>query len=135
MKPKIVIGVLVIVAALVYLVVGGFKDTAVYYMTVKELYAEETMPLGEGVRISGYAVPESIDWNSEEIKLTFSLAEENDTLQVIYNGIMPDQLADAQQVVVEGTLENSGILTANKILLKCPSKYEVKENETYDRGY
>ena len=40
MKPKIVIGVLVIVAALVYLVIGGFKDTAVYYMTVKELYAE-----------------------------------------------------------------------------------------------
>lgn len=135
MKPKIVVGVLVIVAALIYLVIGGFKDTAVYYMTVKELYAEESMPLGEGVRISGYAVPESIVWNSDEIKLTFSLAEDGDTLNVVYNGIMPDQLADAQQIVVEGTLENSGVLTAHKILLKCPSKYEAKENETFDRGY
>lgn len=135
MKPKIVIGTVIIIAALVYLVVGGFKDSAVYYMTVKELYASEEKPFGQGVRISGYAVPESINWNAEEIKLSFALAEENDTLQVVYNGIMPDQLADAQQVVVEGTLENNGVLTANKILLKCPSKYEVEGEEKTNRGY
>ena len=135
MKPKIVIGVLVIVAALVYLVIGGFKDTAVYYMTVKELYAGETMPLGEGVRISGYAVPKTIEWNSDEIKLSFSLAEDSDTLKIVYNGIMPDQLAEAQQIVVEGKLDDSGVLMASKILLKCPSKYEVKDSKSYDRGY
>ena len=135
MKPKIVIGVLVIVAALVYLVVGGFKDTAVYYRTVKELYAEQSMPVGEGVRISGYVVPETINWDAENIKLSFSMAEEKDTLHVEYNGIMPDQLAEAQQIVVEGKLESGQLLKANNILLKCPSKYEVKETKTANRGY
>jgi cytochrome c-type biogenesis protein CcmE len=135
MKPKIVIGVLVIIAALVYLVVGGFKDTAVYYMTVKELYADQSMPVGEGVRISGYVVPETINWDAENIKLSFAMAEEQDTLNVEYSGIMPDQLAEAQQIVVEGKLESGKLLQANNILLKCPSKYEVKETEKTNRGY
>ena len=130
MKPKIVIGVLLIVGALAYLIIGGFQDTAVYYMTVPELYAKGDLPQNQGVRVSGYVVPESIQWDASAIKLDFAMAENGDTLLVTYNGIMPDQLGDAQQVVVEGLIGNSGVLTAEKIFLKCPSKYEEK-----DRGY
>ena len=134
MKPKIIVGTVLIIAALVYLIIGGFKETAIYYLTVPELYAKQPLPVGEGLRVSGYVVPETIDWNADEIKLTFAMAEGQDTLYVQYNGIMPDQLADAQQVVAEGKLDSSGVLLANKILLKCPSKYEV-EGQSGNRGY
>ena len=135
MKPKIVIGVVLIVTAIAYLIIGGLRDTSVYYMTIPELYAKTNIAPGEGLRITGYVIPSTIKWDAEKIELRFAMTENSDTLRVFYKGIMPDQLADAQQVVVEGALDQSRTMVANKILLKCPSKYEVKGQEPYNRGY
>jgi len=131
MKPKILIGVIIIVAALGYIIIGGIKETAVYYLTVSEFRADQDLQAGDGVRLSGYVVPESIQWNPEKIELNFALYEEADTINVYYKGVMPDQLADAQMVVTEGQLTESGSLVANKILLKCPSKYETASPEEH----
>lgn len=127
MKVKIVVGVLIIVAALIYLLISSYSDNALYYMTVKELGARGTIPAHEGLRINGTVAPSSIRWNADKIELRFKLAEGEDTLRVLYRGVAPDQLAEAQQVVVEGKLAAKGELVATKILLKCPSKYEVKK--------
>ncbi len=124
MKPKIIIGFVVILFALGFVIIGGLQETAVYYMTVPELHAK-SLPEGEGVRISGYVDPESVQWNAKDIELRFSMYEESDTLSVYYKGVIPDQIYDAQIVVAEGTLANDGSLVASKILLKCPSKYET----------
>jgi len=129
MKPKIVVGVLIMVAALIYLLVSSFSDSALYYMTVNELYAKATLPVNEGLRVNGYVVPASIRWDADKIELRFILAEGKDSLRVFYHGVAPDQLTEAQQVVVEGKIAGNGELVASKILLKCPSKYEVKKQE------
>jgi len=129
MKPKIVVGVLIIVAALVYLLISSFSDSALYYMTVKELCARGTIPKNEGLRVNGYVAPSSIRWDADKIELRFILAEGKDSLRVFYHGVSPDQLAEAQQVVVEGKMAANGELLATKILLKCPSKYEAKKQE------
>jgi len=129
MKPKIVIGLILIIGALIFLIMSGLKETAVYYVTISELKSQKQKPAGAGLRISGVVVPQSIHWNAEKILLTFTLVEGADSLQVQYNGTMPDQLADAQQVVTEGFLDDSGLFIAKKILAKCPSKYETKDAE------
>ena len=129
MKPKIVVGVIVIVAALIYLIVASFSDSTLYYLTVKELNAKGKIPADEGLRVNGYVVPSSIQWDPQKIELRFTLAEDRDSLRVFYRGVAPDQLADAQQAVVEGKIGPNGELVATKILLKCPSKYEAKKQE------
>jgi len=129
MKPKIVIGVLVIVAALVYLIAGSFGDNTLYYMTVKEMRAKGKIAPNEGLRVNGYVVPATIKWDPEKIELRFTIAEGPDSVRVYYKGVAPDQLADAQQAVVEGKLGVDGEIKATKILLKCPSKYEVKDEK------
>ncbi|MBN2410277.1 cytochrome c maturation protein CcmE [candidate division KSB1 bacterium] len=131
MKPKILIGVIIIVIALGYIIIGGIKETAVYYLTVSEFRANKDLKPGDGVRLSGYVVPSSIRWDPEKIELNFAMYEEADTINVFYKGVMPDQLADAQMVVTEGQLTESGTLLANKILLKCPSKYETASPEEH----
>ncbi len=125
MKPKIVIGTLVIVAALGWLIIGGMGDTTVYYLTVSELRAQPSIEPEKGYRVTGYVDTTSIQWDAQTIKLGFCMFEETDSLQVIYHGIAPDQLRDAQQVVVEGKFNAEGHFQANKLLLKCPSKYEA----------
>lgn len=133
MKPKIVIGVLIIVGALIYLLASGFQDNASYYLTVNELQAKTELTPEDGVRIQGYVDPASIEWDPDKIELYFKMNYEGDTVRVYYQGIKPDQLADAQQVVCEGHITESGDFTATKIMLKCPSKYEVESTEDSDR--
>lgn len=134
MKPKIIIGVVIIVAALAFLIFSGFEDNASYYLTVSELYAKEDITPDDGIRIHGYVNPETIIWDADAIHVYFDLFDQGDTLTVFYKGVKPDQLADAQQVVAEGHLRTDGIFEANKIMLKCPSKYEVDatENSRYN---
>lgn len=132
MKPKIIIGVVIIVGALAFLIFSGFEDNASYYLTVSELYAKDNITSQDGVRIHGYVDPETIIWNSNDIEVYFDLYEESDTIKVFYKGVKPDQLADAQQVVAEGHLRDDGVFEANKIMLKCPSKYEVDATDGQD---
>ena len=136
MKPKIVVGVVIIIAALVFLLVSGFKDNASYYLTVSELQAKTDLRPEDGVRIHGYVDPATIQWDPEAIELYFDLHDEGDTLRVYYKGVKPDQLADAQQVVAEGHLRADGVFYAKTIMLKCPSKYEVEtaEEERYEKA-
>ena len=133
MNPKIIIGVTVIVAALVYLIVASFQDNTLYYMTVGELYAQGRMPVDKGLRINGAVDPSSIQWNAQKIELLFTLTEGKDSLRVVYQGPAPDQLADGQQAVVEGKLDAGGVFHATKISLKCPSKYEAKRKDDAKR--
>ncbi len=136
MKPKIIIGVVIIVAALVYLLVSGFKDSSVYYMTVSEVLSKKSQIQGQGVRVSGYVNPATIDWDAKNIRVRFTMVEGSDSLRVYYDGVKPDQLADAQQVLAEGKLDADGTFHANKLLLKCPSKYEAKlEEDQAKRSY
>lgn len=125
MKPKIIVGVVIIVAALTYLIAGGLKDNASYYLSVSELHARTDLGPADGVRVHGLVDPSTIKWNPQNIELSFDLHDEGDTLRIYYKGVKPDQLADAQQVVLEGHLRADGVFDANKIMLKCPSKYEV----------
>lgn len=136
MKPKIIIGVVIIVAVLVYLLVSGFKDSSVYYMTVSEVLSKKSQIQGQGVRVSGYVNPATIDWDAKNIRVRFTMVEGSDSLRVYYDGVKPDQLADAQQVLAEGKLDADGTFHANKLLLKCPSKYEAKlEEDQAKRSY
>jgi len=127
MKPKIIVGMVIIVGALVVLITTGFNDSAVYYMTVSELKAQPQSNQ-RGLRVSGIVDTSSIDWDAENIELSFNLVEKADTLHLFYSGLLPDQLREAQQVVAEGRLRQDGVFEANKLLLKCPSKYEAKSN-------
>lgn len=131
MKPKIVIGITIIVAALAFLIISGVRDSSVYYMTVSEINAKKSNLQDEGVRVSGYVIPASILWDAENIQVRFTMIEGNDSLQVFYKGVKPDQLADAQQVLAEGKLTTDGSFHAYKLLLKCPSKYEAKLEEEH----
>ncbi|MBN1541296.1 cytochrome c maturation protein CcmE [candidate division KSB1 bacterium] len=135
MKPRIVVGIVIVIGALIYLIAGGLQETAVYYVTVSELFERSDLEQTRGLRISGTVVSESIVWKESEQCIRFAMEESGDTLHVVYRNIPPDQLADGQQVVVEGTWrKESGEFQAGKILLKCPSKYEIKKERAADNS-
>ena len=133
MNLEIFIGLIIIIGAASVLIFSGLQESFVYYTTISELEAKD-MPDERGIRVSGTLDPASIRWQPDSLELYFRVTENADTLDVYYQGAIPDQLGNAQVVVAEGRL-NGSTFNASKLLLKCPSKYETKSpSEHFNAG-
>ena len=80
---------------------------------------------------SGVQVKGLLDKNFSPVQtcdeFTFSLLDENtgETMRVKFDGIKPDQFDEAYHIVAVGKFNSSDeSFHAQKLLIKCPSKYE-----------
>ena len=80
---------------------------------------------------SGVQVKGLLDKNFSPVQtcdeFTFSLRDENtgETMRVKFDGIKPDQFDEAYHIVAVGKFDSSDeSFHAQKLLIKCPSKYE-----------
>lgn len=126
MNRKLIIGGIIILIVVAYLFWSGMKDSAVYFLTVDEFFAQMEQMEGKGTRINGEIVPGSIKWDASNLLLTFQLTDGKNVLNVRHKGVAPDTFQEGLSVVVEGKYEQ-GIFIATQIMTKCPSKYEAKK--------
>ncbi len=148
-RVKFLLGGLLILAAVVYLVASSTTASAQYFLTVDELKSKGDSILGKNLRISGAVIGESIQYDPQNMVLSFTVAHvpgDNEgieaagglakvlheavvdpnraRLQVVYYGPKPDLLRDEAQAIMTGSLGEDGIFYADELLLKCPTKYE-----------
>ena len=127
MQKKYYIGGFLIVAALGALLYTGFREGAVYYYTIGELMENSSSLVGKDIRVAGNVADGSIEWDAESLTLTFTMFDEEESLPVVYSGIVPDNFDEGREVVVGGKYDQNGIFSADSILTKCPSKYAPQE--------
>ena len=54
-------------------------------------------------------------------------------MAIHFHGVQPDQIArEGSSAIVEGTLGPNGVVDANNLLLKCPSRYEEGVDKEYE---
>ncbi len=127
-KPKFLVGMLVIVAAIIYLAVSSMIANAQYFLTVSELHAKGAPMINRAVRVSGIVVGDSIVYHADRLHLAFTVVDDLKTrshpLKVEYTGAKPDLMKDEAQAIMEGKLKPDGTFAASTLLLKCPTKYE-----------
>ncbi|MEO6025803.1 MAG: cytochrome c maturation protein CcmE [Candidatus Binatia bacterium] len=125
---RFIIGAAIIVAAVAYLVYTGIRETSVYYLTIDEFLTRREAVAGEGLRVAGRVGADSVAWNPATLDLKFRLAnfDDNDGVDVMYNGVLPDMFAEGRDVIVEGTYAHQGAFHARTLLTACPSKYEAE---------
>ena len=128
MKPYVKFGVLtaLIVGSLVWLALGGVKETQTYYKTIPELQKMGNSAQGQRLRVGGDVEPGSIVKAGSEV--TFLLHQDAHQLKVVYRGTdpLPDTFKGGAQALADGRLGSDGVFEANKIQAKCASKYEAK---------
>lgn len=149
MKPKFIIGGVMILAAVAYLIFSATTASAERFMTVDEMLAETPEIVGDSLRITGAVVGETIQYDADTLTLTFEIAhapadfqeiEEQGGLaevlfqavndptrqrvKVIYVGVKPDLLRGEAQAIMTGKLDENGVFHADELLLKCPTRYE-----------
>lgn len=131
---RVTLGIVVILAALIYFGFSGFQEGKAYYKTIGELQEMGDDAFEKRIRVAGIVSGNSI--KREGTKLTFQLEQEGLTLAVLYTGTspLPDTFKDGAEALCDGTYQADGSFEAHSIQAKCASKYEAEygtaENES-----
>lgn len=124
---KFLIGGVVVAAVIGILIVTSFSGSTSDYLTIAEVQALGPDQTRDS-RVAGAIVPNSVEWNTRELHLTFEIEDETGELAISYHGPQPDMLVDAVEAVVVGQYDvEQQVFTADELLMKCPSKYEEQE--------
>ena len=94
-----------------------------YYLTVSEVLAQDPQLSDMGVRVGGKVHEGSVNWDPKALKLSFVIEDDNTTLPVVYQGVVPDSFKQGEKVIIEGVYAD-GVFTASELMTTCPSKYE-----------
>ncbi|MBM4460566.1 MAG: cytochrome c maturation protein CcmE [Chloroflexi bacterium] len=128
---KFIVGGIVILLLIVYLISNAIATSGAYYRSVSEVVAQQEFLAGKNLRVSGDVVPGSITYNAAALDLNFKIADPKDAsklLAIRFHGVKPDQIdREGSSAIVEGSLRGDGVVEANSLMLKCPSRYEEYE--------
>ena len=118
------IGGVVAIIAFVAFGAGAFKSNLTPYVSFQQARATS-----DAVQVAGKLVRGSDSFDAASSSLTFSIQDEHgDVMRVAYKGLKPGNFNEATQVVAIGRYHR-GILEAEQLLVKCPSKYQGIEEK------
>jgi cytochrome c-type biogenesis protein CcmE len=119
MKPKIIIGGIVVIAGII-LGALNFLESNVEYADFST--AERT---NKKVQVKGEWIKDQpTNFDAEKVKFSFYMKDEaNRVSKVVLDGAKPNNFELATSVVAKGKYAN-GEFHASDVLTKCPSKYE-----------
>lgn len=124
-KRGLVATVVIAICAMVG-VTAAFMSSASPYVTV----AEAKTAKGESLHLAGQIDAKTLTDDRIHGKLSFVLIDKNgDRIQVVHTGEPVNNLGDVKQVVAIGHVEK-GVFVSEKMLVKCPTKYESDESKS-----
>lgn len=108
---------------------SAFKETLTPYVPYEKARKGDRM-----VQVAGALAKDSSSYVAAEESLYFTLQEPEtrETLRVRYKGLKPANFEDAISIVAIGRYDQTAQnFEADKLLVKCPSKYQGAEVKTY----
>jgi len=116
-------------AAALTLAFVGFGLTAFQKTLTPYLSFDEAKKARGVVQVMGALDKESDRYDSASEQLAFELVDPNGRrMPVVYRGVRPGNFKDAISIVAIGRYRE-GRIEAEKLLVKCPSKYQGAEVE------
>jgi cytochrome c-type biogenesis protein CcmE len=116
---------LAVLSVSVALVLGALNDAIVFFNSPSDV-VEKQIPPGSRIRLGGL-VKEGSVLKGENLQVNFAVTDGKNTIQVAYQGLLPDLFREGQGVVTEGTLDPAGTFKADNVLAKHDEKYMPKE--------
>ena len=114
-----------IVIAMVLVMSALSKNMNLFY-SPSELLNSEITP-GSIVRAGGMVASGSIEKSSDSLEVLFLITDFQNSLPVVYNGILPDLFSENAGVVVKGFLKEDGTFFAQEVLAKHDENYMPPE--------
>jgi cytochrome c-type biogenesis protein CcmE len=129
MKPRhkraaIVVGVLAAVGVAVALVLNAFNSNLVFFYTPTQIAAKEA-PQGRTFRIGGLVQSGTVQ--REGVTVRFVVTDTAKSVNVKYDGVLPDLFKEGKGVVAQGQLGADGTFVAREVLAKHDENYMPPE--------
>lgn len=118
---KLAIGLAVIAVAIGAVAYTGIRSATIFYLTPTELAARPQLRTAH-LRLAGRVVPGSVTRADGRV-VGFRITDGTTTVDVRYNGPLPDLFAEGREVLVEGRLEGT-VLASDRVMTTHPTEYK-----------
>jgi len=129
-------GILIICAALGFLIYQGISNNVVYFLYPHELLAKGAAADGQSFRLGGQIRPGSKHFDAATQILRFVLQDPRASVPIVSHGVPPRMFAYAVGVVVEGTyahhtFEATNLMIKHSSTYRAPPAGHVPKNDNY----
>ncbi len=133
-RTRLLVATGVIVAVFVVGVIFLVQRQGAYYRQVSDLTTGQYD--GKNVKVGGRVLDGTIERDTTGVHFTIEdLTGKTDTVKVLYSGQMPGTFDAGVDVVVIGKYaSNGGLITAEQLQTKCPSKYKGQASPAAQSG-
>ena len=115
------------VALATFFVLKALDEKIVFFYTPSKLFEKEEDKM-QYIRVGGLVKEKSINFSDDGLKVNFMITDKKKTVNVIFEGILPDLFRENQGVVAEGMFnKEKKIFLAEKVLAKHDEKYMPPE--------
>lgn len=114
-----------VLAMAAVLVLFALNERITFFNSPSDIAAGNASP-GERIRLGGLVEEGSVIRDQGSL-VKFAITDLGSTVNVVFDGILPDLFREGQGVVTEGSLDDSGLFVADSVLAKHDETYMPKE--------
>ena len=110
-----------------FFVLKALDEKIVFFYTPSKLFEKEEDKM-QYIRVGGLVKEKSINFSDDGLKVNFMITDNKKTVNVMFEGILPDLFRENQGVVAEGRFnKEKKIFLAEKVLAKHDENYMPPE--------
>ena len=135
----ILVSLLMILGAILLILYNARENISYFYTPSEIRFAD--INLNENIRMGGFIEKNSLTKLSSS-SFNFRITDNNKSINVVYNGILPDLFREGQGTVIEGSINDKNAVNASKVYAKHDENYmpasikkELEKNNQWKKEY
>lgn len=124
-RISLLIGAVAVLGISTGLILTALEDSIVFFHSPSDII-EKNVKAGTRIRLGGLVEEGSIV-RSNGLTVSFVVTDLAESIPVTYTGILPDLFREAQGVVTEGMMDETGTFRAETVLAKHDENYMPPE--------
>ena len=108
------------------LALTAFEENLLYFYSPTDVKAGKA-PDSHAFRVGGLVVAGTVERIPDSLKVQFDVTDNEETMTIEYEGILPDLFREGQGIVAMGSLDDKGKFVADEVLAKHDENYMPPE--------
>ena len=123
-RLALIVGGLAALGVASALILSAFQENLVFFFSPSDVVAQKA-PRDRAFRVGGLVQEGSV--KRDGVLVSFNVTDTAQTIQVVYQGILPDLFREGKGVVAQGKLGADGVFRASEVLAKHDENYMPPE--------
>ena len=121
-----VIVIIIGVGAAAVVAIKSLNENMLFFVSPTDV-EEQALPAGKRFRLGGLVTGGSLSRASDSLAVTFIVTDGANSVEVHFDGILPDLFREGQGIIAIGELSSAGYFEASEVLAKHDEKYMPPE--------